>query len=99
MRVLLVLHHGLTAEAGAPGATLALGSALEGEGCEVEYFGFDQAFGGPGEGLSRQLRFPLAVTRELRRRAREFDIVDASTGDAWLWGSLGRPPAALVTRA
>ncbi len=94
MRVLLTLHHHLTPDAGAPGATLALGAALEGAGCSVEYFSFDRAFGEPRpEGVGRKLRFPLRTAAYLRRRARRFDVVDASTGDTWLWSSLRRPGA------
>jgi len=94
LRVLLTLHHHLTPDAGAPGATLALGAALEGAGCAVEYFSFDRAFGEPRpEGVGRKLRFPLHTAAYLRRCAGGFDVVDSSTGDAWLWSSLRRPGA------
>jgi glycosyltransferase involved in cell wall biosynthesis len=43
------------------------------------------------------------LARFLRGRARSFDVIDAMTGDAWVWASLRRPggkrPQALVTRA
>jgi glycosyltransferase involved in cell wall biosynthesis len=83
---------------------LALGAALEHAGCEVEFYGFQHAFGSAaGEDLNRQLRFPWQLARFLRRRAADFDVIDAMTGDAWVWASLRRPGArghqALVTRA
>ena len=48
MRVLLCVHHRLERDAGAPGATLELGRALEAAGCEVDYYGYEQAFRGLG---------------------------------------------------
>jgi glycosyltransferase involved in cell wall biosynthesis len=99
----LCVHHRLDPDQGAPGATLALGAALEGRGCTVEYLGYDQVFGElEHEGVGHQLRFPWSVARVLRRRAGAFDVVDASTGDAWVWATLGRPGGrrtGLVTRA
>jgi glycosyltransferase involved in cell wall biosynthesis len=103
VRVLLCVHHRLDPHQGAPGATLALGAALEERGCAVEYLGYDHLFGDvERERVSHQLRFPWGVARVLSRRSGGFDVVDASTGDAWLWASLGRPGGrgtALVTRA
>jgi len=104
VNVLFTLHHRFHPDAGAPGATLSLGSALERLGCEVDYYGFQRAFprSPPKEGVSRQLRFPWHVASHLHRQAHQFDVVDASTGDAWVWASLRRPggrSTALVTRA
>lgn len=103
MRVLLCVHHRLDPDLGAPGVTLALGAALEKKGCGVEYLGYDQAFGTLSEErVGHKMRFPWAVAAQLRRRAGEVDVVDASTGDAWAWASLGRPGGrrtGLVTRA
>jgi glycosyltransferase involved in cell wall biosynthesis len=103
VRVLLTCHHHLRADAGAPGALLALRTALEDRGCEVDCFSFDQAYGElREERVGHQLRFPWHVGAFLARRAHDFDVVDAFTGDAWVWGSLGRPRAAgtaLVTRS
>ena len=103
MRALLCLHHRLDPDRGAPGATLALGAGLVRSGCEVEYLGFDHVFAaGAQEGAWRQLQFPWHVAAALLRRSRRFDVVDASTGDAWLWGSLdgrGVRRPGLITRA
>jgi glycosyltransferase involved in cell wall biosynthesis len=109
LRVLLVLHHLLNAHAGAAGNIRGLGSSLEQAGCEVEYLGFERAFpcwaqsSPPREGVVRQIAFPWAVVRFLLEHARRFDVIDCSTGDAWLWASAGRPRArpaqALITRS
>jgi glycosyltransferase involved in cell wall biosynthesis len=104
VRVLLSLHHRLGPDAGAPGATLNLGEALQAAGCDVAYFAYDQAFpGSADERAGHRLRFPWRLAAFLARHAREVDVVDAATGDAWLWASLRRPGArrrvALVTRA
>ena len=104
MRVLLTLHHHLDPNLGAPGATLALGDALQAQGCTVEYWGFERAFPEhhAGWGVSHSIRFPQRTASFLRRYARDFDVIDASTGDAWLWAAQGRPgggSCALVTRS
>jgi glycosyltransferase involved in cell wall biosynthesis len=92
LRVLLTCHHRLDADAGASGTTLALAAALERAGCEVELYGFQQAFGDvEDEGLDQKLRFPWKVAGFLRRRAGDFDVIDATSGDAWVWASLRRP--------
>lgn len=100
MRILLSIHHPLDESLGAPGATLRLGRALETLGHEVEYLSFDDL---PGvmPPLAKELLFPEAAAWHLARRARHgVDVVDASTGDAWLWARLVRRPApVLVTRA
>lgn len=104
MRVILCLHHHLDPDLGAPGVTLRLGRALEDAGCTVEHLSFDDVFGAAGvESVRRQAAFPWKAAPHLRRRAARVDVVDAATGDAWLWASLGRPGAgertALVTRS
>ena len=103
MRVLLSVHHRLDFDQGAPGATLALGRALAAAGCEVGYLAYDHVFGAlTEERVSHQLRFPWRAAADLGRRAGGFDVVDASSGDAWVWATLGRPGGrgtALVTRA
>ena len=97
-----VAHHRLDGAAGVGGATLALGAALAARGCVVSYFSFDDAFGLAGGGeISRMVRFPWRVASHLSRTATNYDVVDATTGDAWLWASR-RPRGVrpvLVTRA
>jgi glycosyltransferase involved in cell wall biosynthesis len=106
MRVLLTLHHHLDPDLGAPGATLAMGRALEGAGCQVDYLSFEKVYGGRTDSawnVRHSLRFPWRAADFLARHGAEFDVVDASTGDAWVWASRGRPGAqpspALVTRS
>lgn len=110
MKVLLCVHHRLDPDSGAPAATLALGAALEAAGASVDYFGFDHAFRHMTAGVDErpvsvhhQMRFPWLVAAHLARHRDRFDVIDASTGDAWLWAALGRPGArpapALVTRS
>lgn len=92
MKVLLAIHHRLEPTRGAPGACLALGAALTAAGCQVEYFGFDQAFSNePEDCLGHALRFPLMVSIFLSRHAKRFDVIDCTAGDAWPWAILGRP--------
>ena len=102
LRVLLVAHHHLDHAAGVSGATLSLGAALRVRGCEVSYYSFDDAFGAAaGAEVPRMLRFPWRVAQHLAQLAL-VDVVDATTGDAWVWASRGRRGnalAALVTRA
>ena len=103
LRIHFVVHHPLKRGAGVAGATRAIGDAVRALGHEVSYYSFDDAFGtDAGAEVPRMLGFPWKVAGHLRRHAREFDVIDASTGDAWAWASLGRPGgqgSALVTRS
>ena len=106
MRVLLTIHHHLDPNLGAPGATLALGGALEAAGCRVDYFGFEKAFSLPTEtewSVAHSLKFPWRTAAFLARQGHEFDVIDASTGDTWVWTRRKRPGTkpspALVTRS
>ena len=103
LRVHFVVHHHRDRAAGASGATLALGDALETLGCHVSYYFFDDAFGAESSSeVWRMVRFPWHVARHLSDAAASVDIVDATSGDAWVWTWRGRPggrTAALVTRA
>lgn len=105
MRILLALHHKFDPNTGAAGATLSLGASLRTLGCEVEYFGFDEAFGDSGipRGAWAILQFPWRLARFLRRRAGDFDVLDVAAGDSWVWAVCGRPgakvPHALIARS
>jgi glycosyltransferase involved in cell wall biosynthesis len=103
LRVHFVVHHHRDRAAGASGATLSLGAALEGRGSTVSYYFHDDAYGSAISGeLSRMVRFPWYVARHLARSSSAYDVIDATTGDAWLWALLGRrggSHAALVTRS
>ena len=104
LRVLLGIHHQLDPNLGAPGVTLALGSALEKLGCDVSYYGFDQAFPGvTSYSAWHSVRFPWALSTWLARNSGRFDVLDITTGDNWPWARVGRPGArrrhALITRS
>lgn len=95
VRILFVVHHPLDPNAGVAGATTQLAAAMRARGCEVQFFSFDDAFGPDAGGRVRQmLAFPVHVARFLAREAPNFDIIDATTGDAWLWIAFGRPGGA-----
>jgi glycosyltransferase involved in cell wall biosynthesis len=100
MRILLCVHHSLDANTGAPGITLLLGEQYRALGHEVDFLSFDDL---PGRlrGAAAELVFPEAAALMLARRGRRFDVVDATTGDAWLWARADRSPrrARLVTRS
>jgi glycosyltransferase involved in cell wall biosynthesis len=102
MRILLTIHHALDSDAGAPGATLELGQALRALGEDVRFFSFDDLPRRLPEKV-KAIAFPTFVARELSRRDRpRFDVIDASSGDTWLWGTLGRPAGrctGLIARA
>ena len=104
LRVLLGLHHYLNPNQGAPGATLALGKALQAFGCCVEYYGFDQAYPRKNYGEIRNaLQFPWRLSDFLAKNSGRFDVIDVSTGDNWVWAKKGRPGSRkhpiLVTRS
>ncbi|MDQ2665169.1 MAG: glycosyltransferase family 4 protein [Gemmatimonadota bacterium] len=103
LRVLFVVHQRMERVTGVSAATLALGNALETRGHQVSYYGFNDAFGAQTRGgIPEMLRFPWHAARDLSRVAASYHMIDASTGDGWVWGSLGRPGGrhtALVTRS
>jgi glycosyltransferase involved in cell wall biosynthesis len=100
VRVLITTHHRLERNLGAPGAALALGEALRDLGHDVRWLSWDDMPSALGA-RARELLFPeFVAARLLRARGWRPAVVDATTGDAWLWGLLrrgGRP--ALVTRS
>lgn len=100
MRILISTHHRMSPDSGAPGTGLALGSAFAGLGHGVRYLSFDNLpqLSDRASGVI----YPEYVAWQLRRRRyRDIEVVDASTGDAWLWGSMRRRSKGplLVTRS
>jgi glycosyltransferase involved in cell wall biosynthesis len=84
MRILLSIHHALDPNFGAPGATLALGEEYGRLGHQVSYLSFDDLprwLPPP----AKELLYPEFAAYRLMRSACRVDVVDASTGDAWLW--------------
>jgi glycosyltransferase involved in cell wall biosynthesis len=86
MRILLTIHHELDPNAGASGATLKLGRAYEKLGHQVQYYSIDnlpKTITGKAQGLL----FPWFLAAHLLHLSQNkaVDVVDASTGDAWVW--------------
>jgi glycosyltransferase involved in cell wall biosynthesis len=90
VRILLTIHHHLEAGAGAPGVTLALRDAYREAGHDAEILSFDDMPAALGP-RARELLFPEFVAARIGL-GRQYDVVDASTGDAWLWARVPRRP-------
>ena len=89
----MTVHHDPDPNAGASGATLRLAEAYKRKGHTVNVF----SYGDLPSYLVRNQRlrfflFPIAVAYyvERHRRHNRVDVVDASTGDAWLWELMTR---------
>ncbi len=104
MKILLTIHHQLDPHSGAPGSVLKLGQAYQQLGHEVVYYAFDSC----PHWIPRWatgILFPECLAGYLIQSAkwRSLDVIDASTGDAWIWGAwlqrLSRKPPLLVTRS
>ncbi|MFW6296528.1 MAG: glycosyltransferase family 4 protein [Halothece sp.] len=92
MNILLTVHHHLDPNAGAPGVTLKLGQEYQKMGHQVYYYGFDNL---PGyfSGKLKSVVFPEYLACYLLKvwfGKNQIDVIDASTGDSWLWGTLTR---------
>ena len=86
MKIVFTCHYSFDPNAGAAGVTWRLGEAYRKAGHEVEYYSFDDV----PQSL-RRLKvalFPEFVAHYLLRshQRHSIDVIDASTGDAWLWG-------------
>lgn len=80
MKILLAIHHPISIEGGAPGVTRQLARAFSRQGHEVTVLSFEdmpRRFQGKGA----QVAFPWFVARYMRRQAREYDVLDLSSGD------------------
>ena len=86
MRILLSIHHELSADAGAPGATLRLADALKYLGHDVTLLSFDDLSGNPA---TKCYRFPWQLPRLITRRG-DFDVLDLSSGDGWVFAAWNR---------
>lgn len=89
MRILLSVHHEFDRNAGAAGATWRLGREYEKLGHDVQYYTFDNL---PRNlpGLVKAIMFPEFLASHMSAVARKqaVDVLDASTGDAWVWAKL-----------
>lgn len=89
MKILLIIHHYLDLNAGAPGVTLKLGHQYQQFGHDVQYYSFDNLPKALPQAAKGAL-FPEFVAAHLTKLVQQgaVDIVEASTGDAWMWGML-----------
>ncbi len=91
MQILLAIHHELDPNAGAPGSTLKLGQEYQKLGHQVQYYSFDEL---PRWVMNKakSLVFPwlLAARISSLTKNKAIDVVDASTGDAWVWAKIRR---------
>ena len=92
MRVLLTIHHELDPDSGAPGATFRLGEEYRSQGHDVEVLDFRRLLPRRLPEQAKMVAFPWAVSAWLARRGRRsrFDVIDASTGDTWIFEALRR---------
>ena len=91
MRILMTIHHPLEKSSGASGSMLQLAQEYRALGHQVETFSFDDLPARWPE-ILKMLLFPGAVALHLQRRMRRenFDVIDAHTGDSWVWSRLRR---------
>lgn len=86
MKILLTIHHELDPNTGAPGVTWRLGQEYQNLGHEVYYYSFSNLPSGLSE-IARSLVFPSFFARHVSGLVQQthLDVIDASTGDAWIW--------------
>ena len=100
MKILLTIHHHLDLNSGAAGVTLKLGEEYQKAGHQVSYFSFDNLPSKLPE-IVKAIIFPYWLSVYLLIK-QDLDVIDASTGDLWLWILIFRhfcPQTALVTRS
>jgi glycosyltransferase involved in cell wall biosynthesis len=101
MKILFTIHHHLDPNSGASGVTLKLGQEYQKAGHQVSYLSFDNL---PSKlpDIIKAIIFPYWVTAHLLAKKQPIDVIDASTGDTWLWAKLFRRfshKTALITRS
>lgn len=102
LNVLLSIHHELDADTGAPGSTLVLGAGLSELGHHVDYLSFDDVPGRSLPYLVTNVAYPFYAASRFAVAGRAgIDVIDASTGDGWVWACLDRrhDRPLLVTRS
>ena len=103
MKILLTIHHYLDPNAGAASVTLKLGQEYQKNGHQVGYFSFDNLPSKLPE-IIKGIIFPyyLAAYLLVHHQKQPFNVIDASTGDAWFWAKLFsrfRRNCVLITRS
>lgn len=89
MNILLTIHEHLDPNSGSAGSTLKLGEFYQARGHQVYYCSFDD-FGIDLPAGFKDLVFPEFVAVHLLQQVKKLkiDVIDMSTGDGWLWGTL-----------
>ena len=87
MKILLTIHYKFNINSGAAGATWQLGQSYQKLEHEVYYYSTDNLPRQLPE-TSKRILFPGFVAARIAQlcRKHKIDIIDASTGDAWIWG-------------
>lgn len=91
MKIFLAIHHKLDPNAGAPGSVIQLGRAYQKLDHTVELYGFDHLPSWVPR-MADKFLFPELCAAHLAKTCakEQYDVVDISTGDAWVWGALSR---------
>jgi glycosyltransferase involved in cell wall biosynthesis len=89
MKILLTVHYEFNPNAGAAGVAWQLGQEYQKLGHEVEYYSLSNL---PKKlsALAKTIVFPEFVAHHIWSLSRKqaIDVVDASTGDTWIWAKL-----------
>lgn len=87
LHIVLTIHHHLDPNLGAPGVTLRLAEEYESMGHDVHIVSYDDLPDVIPRGPWQSIVFPLFLVWYLTwyLAHHSVDVVDTSTGDAWLW--------------
>ena len=89
MKILLIIHEKFDPNSGAAGSTFRIGEEYRKSGHEVQYYSLDNL---PSKmyHLSKKVLFSKFAAARIfsLSRKQQIDVVDASTGDAWLWSKI-----------
>lgn len=91
MHIMLTIHHKLDLNTGAPGITCQLGHEYQKLGHEISYYSFSDLPSHLSE-IAQTILFPVFMANHLFKVNQQnfIDVIDASTGDAWIWAKLNR---------
>ncbi len=89
MRIVLTIHHPLDRNAGAASVVLRLGDEYKRLGHDVSILSHDDLASWIPRPL-KMILFPWMLAAKLALSARHADVIDASSGDAWLLYALPR---------
>ncbi|HEY9295186.1 MAG TPA: glycosyltransferase family 4 protein, partial [Phormidium sp.] len=92
MNILLALHYDLGPNAGAAGSTYNLGYYYEKLGHKVYFYSTTDQPRKLISGKLRRATFPTFLAAHIPSLLAKvpIDVIDASTGDAWIWGRFMR---------